>query len=178
MLSVSAIDHLGAWDTHSVVSSPPVGPSRCRMGLGGWRLGGPMYTVHTDSHPLHFYNSPETFCLYLEATIRERVCPQELGVRMSKWGVKGGGTELRARGILVSVCRSLSLFCSSLVSVRLLLSNALSGLGTVAHAYVIRLIGRSYNCSFPLLLVGCYITWQMRRPVFRKGAGAVRKSRH
>jgi len=149
-------------------------------GSGGWGLE-PMYTVHFHFHPLHFYNPPKDLFFVLGSHNR-KTCRSARALGDNEQGVAGGGggTPNEGNPHLTTVWKygSLSLFCPSLIPVPLRLSNALSGLGTVAHVYVIPQIGRSYNCSFPLLLVGSQTTWSSRRPVFRKGAGAVGKSRH
>ena len=98
-----------------------------------------MYTAHIHFHSLHFYNPPKTFCLYVEATIRKRVGAEEATGENEHYGRWGGGTQSEGNPHLSKVLkyRSLSLFCSSLFSVRLLLSKVLSGPDTVAHVYVI-----------------------------------------
>jgi hypothetical protein len=82
--------------------------------------------------------------------------------------VVSGHNENEGRGSPVSRA-AVSLSCSS---------SSLFPLRRGAHAYLISPDGRSYDRPWPLPLVTCQVTWSMRKQLFRKGAGAGRKSRH
>lgn len=129
-------------------------------GPGGWGLE-PMYTAHIHFHPLHFYNPPKNL-LFVLGSHNRKTCWSARALGDNEQGVEGGGGGTPSEGNphLTKVRKywCLSLFCPSLVPVSLRLSNALSGPGTVAHVYVIPQIGRSYNCSYTLLLVGSETT--------------------
>ena len=178
-MSVCHIDYLChemVWTSSLVHQLGPVG--------GGWfwgmRVGAYVHSTHSFPSPT-FLQPPHKNLLFVLGSHNRKTCRSARALGDNEQGAEwGGGYCERGNPHLTKVRKygCLSLFCPSLVPVPLRLSNALSGPGTVAHVYVIPRFGRSYNRGFPLLLVGSQSTWSSRRPVFRKGAGAVGKSRH